>query len=142
MNVREMTLGDTHEVALLASQLGYPSTPSDIEKRLGSMSRGAEFGAFVVEKEDGRVAGWIHVHVVRLVEEDAFAEIGGLVVDANCRGQGLGKALLSASERWAKERGYSTMCVRSNMKRIEARPFYESRHYKIVKSQFVFHREI
>ena len=85
MVVRPMTARDSREVASLSNQLGYPSSASDIEKRLGTMTQGADFGAFVAEATDGRVVGWIHVYIVRLVEADAYAEIGGLVVDANSR---------------------------------------------------------
>ncbi len=142
MVVRPMTLSDSREVASLSNQLGYPSSASDIEKRLGTMTQGADFGAFVAEATDRRVVGWIHVYVVQLVEADAYAEIGGLVVDANSRGQGVGKALLAACEKWAIERGYSTMSVHSNMKRSEAPPFYEGMGYNTVKTQYVFHKGV
>ena len=142
MVVRPMTLSDSREVASLSNQLGYPSSASDIEKRLGTMTQGADFGAFVAEATDRRVVGWIQVYVVRLVEADAYAEIGGLVVDAHSRGQGVGKALLAACEKWAIERGYSTMSVHSNMKRSEAPPFYEGMGYNIVKTQYVFQKGI
>ena len=140
MVVRPMTPSDSREVALLSNQLGYPSSASDIEMRLGTMTQGADYGTFVAETTDGRVAGWIHVYVVRLVEADAYAEIGGLVVDANTRGQGFGKALLAACEKWAIERCYSVMTVHSNMKRSEVPPFYEGMGYNIVKTQYVFHK--
>ncbi len=142
MVVRPMTLSDSRDVASLSNQLGYPSTTSDIEKRLGTMTQGADFGAFVAEATDRRVVGWIQVYVVRLVEADAYAEIGGLVVDAHSRGQGVGKALLAACEKWAIERGYSTMSVHSNMKRSEAPPFYEGMGYNIGKTQHVFQKGI
>ena len=47
MVVRPMTLSDSREVASLSNQLGYPSSASVIEKRLGKMTQGADFGAFV-----------------------------------------------------------------------------------------------
>ena len=142
MVVRLMTLGDSREIAVLSGQLGYPSSASDMEKRLATMTQGADFGVFVAEATDGRVAGWIQVYVVRLVEADAYAEIGGLVVDANSRGQGLGKALVAEAEKWAIERGYSIISVHSNMKRTEARPFYEGMGYNTIKTQYVFHKGV
>ena len=42
MVVRPMTLSDSREVASLSNQLGYPSSVSDIEKRLGTMTQGAD----------------------------------------------------------------------------------------------------
>jgi GNAT superfamily N-acetyltransferase len=140
MVVRPITLSDSREVASLSNQLGYPSSASVIEKRLGKMTLGAEFGAFVAEATDGAIAGWIHVFGVQFLQEDAFAEISGLVVSANSQGQGVGKALLEAAEKWARENGYTGIYVRSNTKRSQAPPFYERRGYNTVKTQYVFHK--
>ncbi len=140
MVVRPMTIGDSREVASLSNQLGYPSSESDIEKRLGRMTEGAQFGAFVAEATEGVISGWIHVFGVRLLQEDAFAEISGLVVAANSQGQGVGKALLEVAEKWARENGYTGIYVRANTKRAEAPPFYKAMGYNTVKTQNVFHK--
>ncbi len=140
MVVRPMTLSDSREVASLSNQLGYPSSASDIEKRLGTMTQRAHLGAIVAEVTDGGIAGWIHVFGVWLLQEDAFAEISGLVVDANSRGQGVGKALLEAAEKWARDNGYTGIYVRANTKRSQAPPFYERMGYNTVKTQYVFHK--
>jgi len=140
MVVRPMTARDSGDVASLSDQLGYPSSASDIEIRLGTMTQGAHFGAFVAEATNGGIAGWIHVFAVQFLQEDAFAEISGLVVDANSRGQGVGIALLAAAEKWARENGYTGIYVRANTKRSQAPPFYESMGYNTVKTQQVFHK--
>ena len=140
MVIRTMTQKDSREVAALSEQLGYSSSEADIKKRLDKMSQGADFSAYVAETADGRVVGWIQVYAVRLIEEDVYAEIGGLVVDTQYRGNGLAKGLLTSCEKWAANRGYSTVSVHSNMKRTEARPFYEKMGYNIVKTQYVFHK--
>ncbi len=142
MVVRPMTARDSRDVASLSDQLGYPSSASDIEKRLGTMTQGSHFGAFVAEATDGGIAGWIHVFGVRLLQIDAFAEISGLVVDTHSRGQGVGKALLEAAEKWARENGHTGIYVRSNTKRSQAPPFYEGMGYNTVKTQHVFHKGI
>ena len=51
-------------------------------------------------------------------------------------------SLVSAAETWAMERGYATMRVRSNVKRVEARPFYEGRGFVILKSQNVYEKTL
>ena len=142
MEIRPMIQQDSGQVADLSQQLGYPSSEADIRKRLDTMGQGADFSAFVAETTDGRVVGWIQVYAVRLIEEDVYAEVGGLVVDTQYRGNGLGKGLLTSCEKWAAERGYSTVSVHSNMKRTEARPFYEKTGYDIVKTQYVFHKGV
>ena len=142
MRVRPMTERDARAAADLSGQLGYPSTAEQIRRRLGRLSGDPESAVFVAESGDGRVVGWVHVVGRCLLELDPYAELGGLVVDAAARREGAGRALVSAAEEWAAGRGYVTMRVRSNMKRVEARPFYEGAGYAIVKSQNVYEKTI
>jgi GNAT superfamily N-acetyltransferase len=142
MRVRGMTKRDARTAAELSEQLGYPSTVAQIEARFDGVSGDPESAVFVAEDEDGRVVGWVHVLGRWFLESDRFAEIGGLVVDAAARRKGAGNALVSAAESWAASRGYDTMRVRSNMKRVEARGFYEAAGYAIVKSQNVYEKTL
>ena len=142
MRVRPMTESDARAAADLSGQLGYPSTAEQIRRRLGRLSGDPESAVFVTESGDGRVVGWVHVVGRCFLELDPYAELGGLVVDAAARREGTGRALVSAAEEWAAGRGYVTMRVRSNMKRVEARPFYEGAGYAIVKSQNVYEKTI
>ena len=62
-------------------------------------------------------------------------EIIGLVVDAATRRVGIGRTLVTLIERWALERGYSILLVRSNVVRQESHPFYDQLGYERVKTQ-------
>jgi len=53
-------------------------------------------------ERNGRVVGWLHAFVALRIESAAFAEIGGMVVDASGRGQGLGQQLVRATATWAR----------------------------------------
>ena len=140
MRVRPMTERDARAVADLAGQLGYPSTEAQIVRRFESVSGDAGSAVFVAEDEQGRIVGWTHVIARTFLESDPYAELAGLVVDRTARRRGVGHALVSAAEAWAAGRGYTTMRVRSNVKRVEARPFYEGRGYAIGKSQHVYEK--
>src|SRR5262245_28584316 len=140
MRVRGMTKQDARAAAELSGQLGYPSTVAQLEGRFDSVSGDPESALFVAEDDEGRVVGWLHVCGRSLLETDRFAEIAGLVVDAAARRKGAGRVLVSAAESWAASRGYVTMRVRSNVKRVEARAFYEAAGYAIVKSQNVYEK--
>jgi GNAT superfamily N-acetyltransferase len=50
--------------------------------------------------------------------------------------------LLAAAESWASARGYTSMRIRSNTARVEARPFYRKHGYAIVKTQYVFRKDL
>jgi len=48
----------------------------------------------LVAVENGRVVGWGHAYVRRLVESDVSAEVGGLVIDKEVRRSGAGRLLM------------------------------------------------
>jgi GNAT superfamily N-acetyltransferase len=67
--------------------------------------------------------------------------VSGLVVDAPLRGLGLGRALLLAARRWAKEKGLVPLRVRTRLEREAAARFYESAGMTRRKQQWVFEIE-
>jgi len=142
VRVRPMTERDARVVADLTGQLGYPSTEAQIRRRFESVSGDPGSAVFVAEDDDGRIVGWTHVIARVFLESDPYAELTGLVVDRTARRKGVGHALVSAVEAWAAGRGYTTMRVRSNVKRVDARPFYEGRGYAIGKSQHVYEKTL
>jgi GNAT superfamily N-acetyltransferase len=52
------------------------------------------------------------------------AEVGGIVVDERESRKGIGRALISHAEKWAKENGYEGIIVRSDSMRQESHKFY------------------
>lgn len=140
--IRPMAEGDLEAVAGLCGQLGYPSTPAEVERRLGQIEPSNDDGLFVAQDARGRVVGWVHVHGRALLVSDPYAEIGGLVVDGEARGQGVGRALMARAEAWAAEHGYGEVRVRSNTVREGAHRFYQQLGYRLVKSQHVFGKSL
>ena len=139
MIIREANESDSAALAALSTQLGYPTEPGEAEERLSAL--GAADSVLVAE-EEGAVVGWIHVCGVRFFQSPPFAEVGGLVVDEAARGRGTGKLLLEAAVRWAAERGYRKLRVRSNVVREDAHRFYEREGFQRVKTQAVFDRRL
>jgi len=91
---------------------------------------------------DGRVVGWIQVHRVVFLGGAPFTEIGGLVVDETCRRMGIGRALVRAAEEWTLQHGMVDVSVRSNIIRDGAHAFYRQLGYRLVKTQYTFHKEL
>lgn len=133
---------DSAAAARLATQLGYPSTAEQIERRFQALSGSEDARVFVAEDPEGNAVGWVHVFGRRLLESDADAEVGGLVVDEQFRGRGIGKELMASAEAWARERGYGVVSVRSNVIRTEAHEFYRRLGYEILKSQFKLRKRL
>ena len=137
-----MTEGDADAVAALSTQLGYPSSAEQTLRRFRAIGDAPDARVWVAESAEGAILGWIHLFGNRLLESDPDAEIGGLVVHEAARGRGVGRALVSAAEAWARERGYTVVSVRSNVIRTEAHAFYKGLGYEPTKSQFKFRKRL
>src|SRR5262249_14776291 len=140
VSVRSMRLPDARRVAELSGQLGYPSTETQIVRRFEALAADSGSAVFVVEDEQGGIIGWTHVILRAVMESEPFAEVAGLVVASEARRQGAGRALVSAAEAWARERGCATLHVRSNRLRPESRPFYEGVGFVVIKTQHVYEK--
>jgi ribosomal protein S18 acetylase RimI-like enzyme len=137
-----MQAGDLAYVAALTSELGYPSSESEITRRYDLIKDRSDARLLVAEHVERNVVGWIHVQATCLLEADPRAEIWGLVVAEAVRGAGAGRALVRAVEEWAIQHGLDVVTVRSNIVREGARRFYEHLGYRIVKTQNAFRKNL
>lgn len=142
VRVRTAKIEDAGAIADLSGQLGYPCSAASVRRRLRDLLGKPDHAIWVAENSGGSVAGWIHVFVYELLESDRQAEIGGLVIDENFRGQGAGKSLVERAERWARAKRLNSVYVRSNIIRKEAHAFYQKQGYKIIKTQHAFRKEL
>lgn len=140
VRIRSVTLDDVAALVPLCEQLGYRSTAQQVDARLRRILASRTHAVFAADI-DGRIAGWIHVHESLTVESDPYAEIGGLVVEAAARSKGVGRALVEEARRWARESGFHSLVVRSNVVRPESHPFYERLGFRRTKTTHVYARE-
>jgi hypothetical protein len=56
-----MVAADACAVAALSGELGYPAAGHDVAQRWRALA-GREDHAVFVADENGRIAGWVHVH--------------------------------------------------------------------------------
>jgi ribosomal protein S18 acetylase RimI-like enzyme len=139
-NIREARKNDAAILARLSGELGYPTTMDEMENRFNKLTSTDDQCIYVAEHES--VVGWIHVAVIQTLESNAYAEICGLVVAETFRGSGIGTQLVAKGEKWAKERGYTKIRVRTNILREETRKFYRKLGYQARKTQEVFDKII
>ena len=133
---------DAAELARLSSLLGYPIKEDELAKILAIMDTDGDHAVLVVEKDPTYLAGFGHVFLTRRLFLAPFAELGGLIVDEDNRGKGLGAVLLETAEQWAQEQGVSVMRIRSNILREGAKEFYLNLGYQVNKEQNVFAKKI
>jgi GNAT superfamily N-acetyltransferase len=134
--VRTASAVDADALAGLCGELGYPTSTGQVRDRLCLLDD-PERTVLVAEIE-GSLAGFIDVHVQRVVESDPYAEVGGLVVNAEHRGEGLGAALLAAAADWGRSRGLAVMWIRANLAREGVHDFYPAVGCRRVKDQRVY----
>lgn len=142
IEVRAAGKSDVEALARLAGELGYPSTVVQVSERLDAVGGHPQHATFVAVASNGDVVGWIELCEIRSLVHDPRAEITGLVVDSKHRGAGVGRLLVERGETWARERGLSTIGIRSNIIRDRAHEFYLALGYAVTKSQKVFRKAL
>jgi GNAT superfamily N-acetyltransferase len=142
MKIREADPRDAESVARLCGQLGYPSSPEEVTRRLAGMATSPEHALFVAELPEGAIAGIAAVFVMRTIEADPRAELAALVVDEAHRPRLIGRALLDRAESWARAHGCASITLRSNVLRERAHAFYLRAGYAHIKTQKAFRKEL
>ena len=137
ISIHPATVNDAKEIAILSSQLGYSSNTTDIVLRLKNVLDHADHYVCVAKK-DGNIVGWIHGFKAYRIESNAFAEIGGLVVDQSHQNMGIGTLLLKHFQQWSLKSNLRKIRVRCNNKRLEAHRFYNKNGYTMNKEQKIF----
>jgi GNAT superfamily N-acetyltransferase len=141
VSIRPAVPDDAAALADLSRQLGYPVDAATLRERLGKI-KAQRVGEIFVASHGDRVVGWTHVVPRMHLEEGAFAELAGLVVDESARNLGVGAALLAAAESWARDHEFERLRVRSNVIRERAHRFYLREKYAERKRQVVFEKNV
>jgi predicted N-acetyltransferase YhbS len=121
------------EISLVS--LGYASTPEDTRRRLIATLANPNHFLRVAEDDEGRAIGYIHACDYDSLFADPLKYVMALAVDPQSQGRGIGKALLTACEDWAKADGAAGVRLSSGSDRLAAHQFYLHQGYKIRKEQ-------
>jgi GNAT superfamily N-acetyltransferase len=140
--VRFAAGSDVDALSRLCAQLGYPADAATVSGRFAAIEDDPQHGVLVAEGDDGRVIGWIHVMPRTTLLASDVAELGGLVVDDSEREKGVGAALIEHAERWAREKGYRELVVRSDVRRDQAHTFYPALGFASAKRQKVYRKSL
>lgn len=135
--IRPAIESDAAALADLCGQLGYPTDAATMIARLREAGDDRN-RAVIVADIDGHAVGCLELAVQSAFENGTWPEIRGLVVDANCRGTGIGAALVTFAKQWSRERGFKTLRVRTNEVRTRTHAFYEREGFTKTKSQRVY----
>lgn len=142
VQLRLAALEDVESITALSEQLWYPVTSSTLRERLQKATTHPEHVVYVAAVPEGSVVGWVHGFTLVTLVMGQQAQIAGLIVHQNYRGQGIGQLLLRQAEQWATQQGCSSMIIRSNLLRKEAHQFYEKVGYRPFKTQLAFCKDL
>jgi predicted N-acetyltransferase YhbS len=132
--IRRAAPEDAAGIAPLLGELGYPSTPAQVEARLAALPANELVLVAVVE---GQVAGLAGMRVEPLIElDEPWGRLTALVVGSRWRGRGLGESLVRAVEDEARGRGCAGVVLSSGNHRVDAHAFYERVGYESTGRRF------
>lgn len=141
ISVRKASLSDAASICEISSRdLGYECDFALVKAKISMLSDEREC-VFVAEFE-GVVAGYIHVEKYDVLYYETMANLLGLAVKDEFQKMGIGKALVLASEDWAKSHGIKLMRVNSGMSRSGAHEFYRHLGYDSEKQQIRFMKKL
>jgi GNAT superfamily N-acetyltransferase len=128
--IRSAAQSDAAEIARLLTVLGHPTDADALAARWGDWAAEGN-AALVALRPDGTLAGVATLHQMRVLHRPRpVGRITALVVDAPLRGQGIGRALVSAAEEVLHRAGCGLLEITSNVRRTEAHAFYERLGYE------------
>ncbi|WUH97940.1 GNAT family N-acetyltransferase [Spirillospora sp. NBC_00431] len=133
--IRPAVAADSPGITVLLDQLGYPADADDVETRVRHWLDEPN-SVLLVATVDGAVAGVVALHALLMLDHAARrGRLVALVVDDAFRGRGIGRALLDAAERSAREMGCRDMEINSSRHRVAAHAFYTRLGYGDVRAR-------
>lgn len=121
--------------------MGYNATKAETIKRIENIISKEDHFARTAMIEN-KIVGWIHAFVSIHPESNPFVEVGGLIVEKNFRGLGIGKKLIDEAERWMISKNIHKLRVRTNVKRKDSHRFYLNHGFTLTKEQKIFDKQI
>ena len=124
-SLRRARRDDAKHVASLMTELGYPSSETDVVDRLAH-SLQSQTSCCLVAEQEGEVVALMSAELVPYFPTGAtICRVTSLVVASAHRRRGLGDKLMAAAADFAREHHCSGLEVTSAERRVEAHRFYE-----------------
>lgn len=124
MIVRLLAAADIPAAASLLTALDKSLTPSILSERFAKLADTAGHRVWVFE-EQGTVVGVAHAFVRPALEKPCELVVQSIAVDPARRNAGIGRALITEVEQWARAQGFASIALHTR----NAAPFYRKLGY-------------
>ena len=142
LQIRKAKIEDAKDISSLCQQLGYSISKNKVQAYLESLDIAEEWIVYVACQFENSILGWINLYLSHGLLADRQAEIGGLIVGENFRGNGIGYLLIQKAQLWAQQQGCTLIQVRSQTIRQKAHNFYQNIGFKPCKTQLVLRKQL
>ena len=127
--IRQAEITDAEDIYYInKTSLGYDYELKKQRNNLEAVLNDKTQVIFVADSSD-KVVGYIHLTSYDVIYTDTYKNCLGLAVDNDYKRMGIGSALLSQGEIWAKENGAIGIRLCSGVERENAHKFYKSQGY-------------
>jgi ribosomal protein S18 acetylase RimI-like enzyme len=134
--IRKASVDDSEPIAALVTELGYPTSLSQMRRRLETILHDDHYQTFVAW-EDGQVLGFVGTRSGPLYEDDGYyGQIMALAVAPSQRRRGVGRMLMQVAESSLIACGVRTVAVTSGNQRSDAHAFYERCGYSFTGRRY------
>lgn len=122
----------------------FPGEPAeDLAKGMREFRTRSDAEVFVVERDDGSVAGFVEAGSRPYADGCDTSPVGYIeawYVDDDVRRRGYGRALLAAAEEWARQRGYTEMASDALIQNETSHAAHRASGYEEVERHVVFRK--
>jgi ribosomal protein S18 acetylase RimI-like enzyme len=133
---RAAQIADLVMIANLVTDLGYPTSPKQMEARLQVIFADRTY-ATLVALTSLKVVGFVGVHVGPLYESDSkYGQIMAIAVSQDYRRMGIGRRLMYLAEEAMIQMGARIFVLGSGNHRAAAHAFYETLGYEFTGRRY------
>ena len=134
MKVREAKIEDSESIRILSIQLGYEYSLEKVKQKLRTILANPDHRVLVA-LDNTIIVGYIHIERYQTLYTDDLVNILGIVVDASCRGRGIGTSLVHEAEKMATQMFCNGIRANSSSSREQAHVFYRKNGFSSEKNQ-------
>lgn len=136
--IRECKIEDVNSIyELNCTEMGYEYAVDKTKSKLERLLKSDKDKIFVAIVQD-IVVGYIHANDYDVIYAPPMKNIMGIAVSSEYKEHGIGKAMLTEIEKWAKETGAFGVRLVSGSTRTGAHEFYRRCGYDDGKQQINF----